>query len=148
MSLKWSATLETGYSEIDEQHKHMFNDLRNVIAAVKEGRAQPLVSAALANVEDYVARHFELEESLMETFSYPELAKHRADHKEFHEELLHIGEMYRKNGHSALITIKLQTCVVRWMHEHIKGSDKKLVNFLKKIEPAIAAVGPREKGNA
>ena len=131
MPLKWRVDLETGYREIDDQHKRLFAALRDLIAAVKEKQPKETVNKMMAFSEDYASRHFEMEESIMETFEYPGLETHRADHKEFHDELVHISEMYRKNGHSALVTIKLQSCVVRWLHEHIKNRDKPMAEFLR-----------------
>lgn len=133
MPLKWRVDLNTGYEEIDDQHRKLFIALRTLLEAVKEKRSKGDVLKALAFAEDYFSRHAQMEESLMETFDYPDLEAHRRDHKEFHDELLHIGESYQKNGHSHLITIKLQTCVVRWLHEHIKRVDKPMVVFLKAV---------------
>jgi hemerythrin len=131
MPLKWRVDLETGYSEIDNQHKRLFAALRDLMDAVKEKKSKEEVFKLLTFAEDYFSRHAEMEEALMETFAYPGLAAHRAEHAELHEELLHIREMYKKNGNSLLITIKLQTITVRWLHEHIKHVDKPMVAFLK-----------------
>lgn len=135
MALRWDRTLDTGFDEIDEQHRRLFRALDDVLESQEKKLGKDAVLKLLAFLQDYIQRHFEMEETIMESVDYPGLAQHKAHHKEFFDEITYIGETFRKNGHGALITIKLQTCSVRWLREHIYGEDKAMAAFLRTVHP-------------
>lgn len=135
MALKWNPELETGIESIDEQHRKAYSVLNELLEAVKARREKEVILGFLDFLIDYVARHFSMEESIMEAYGYPGLEDHRANHAEFAEDIAHISASYKKNGHTALITIKLSTCCIRWLREHITHDDKQMAEFLRTAKP-------------
>lgn len=133
MALRWDHRLETGYREIDEEHKKLYRALSTLIEAVQDRMSKPAILEFLAFLLDYVERHFDTEESIMAGVSYPGIDQHRKAHKEFAEEVMHIAESYKKHGTSSLITIKLKTCAVAWLREHISTEDRQMAEFLKAV---------------
>ena len=133
MPLRWDPKLETGYRELDDQHRKLYRALSEIITAVQEHRSQSAVMEFLVFLQDYVLRHFETEESIMIAVGYPQLDSHRAAHAEFADEIAHIVASYKKHGHSSLVTIKLRTCAVAWLRDHIQNEDKKMAAFLQTV---------------
>ena len=129
---KWSPDLETGYKELDDQHRRIFRLIGITITAVETKMDKRCVVAVLEETYDYLLRHTGVEEELMLAFSYPEIEAHRQEHKSMLVEIRRLSDDYAELGHRAIVTVKLETMLVRWVREHIKSLDKKMVEFLLK----------------
>jgi hemerythrin len=131
---KWSADLETGYRDLDDQHRKAFRLLDICINAVEAQMDRRCVVAILEETYDYFQRHMNYEEELMITHGYSELEEHRQEHQELLTEIRRVADDYAKSGHRTLVVIKLQTMLVLWAREHIKTLDKKMVEYFLKYE--------------
>jgi hemerythrin len=127
---KWSADLETGYPDLDDQHRKAFRLLDICISAVDAHMDRRCVVAILEETYDYFLRHTNLEEELMTTHEYSGLEEHHQEHQAMLVEIRRIADDYAKNGHRTLVVIKLQTMLVLWAREHIKTLDKQMVEYL------------------
>ncbi|MCG2807978.1 MAG: hemerythrin domain-containing protein, partial [Coriobacteriia bacterium] len=79
---EWSADLETGQADIDDQHRHLFelaNKLQDAALAADQD-AEDTVEDTIYELTDYVVQHFNDEEELMTEHGYPSLSSHRALH--------------------------------------------------------------------
>lgn len=81
MSLVWSPDLLLGNTQIDEQHKRIFQILAKLVGAIAEDKGHDEVGGVLATASVFVAAHFRMEEDLMAQFDYPDLAAHRKAHE-------------------------------------------------------------------
>lgn len=126
---KWSPDLETGYPDLDDQHRKAFRLLDISINAVEAQMDRRCVVAILEETYDYFKRHTNFEEEIMATHEYPGLEEHRQEHSAMLVEIRRIADDYSREGHRAIITVKLQTMLVLWAREHIKTLDKQMVEF-------------------
>lgn len=131
MSPRWDPQLELGSEELDAQHKKVFRLLSVVGQAIEAKLDKEAVLAILIDLLDYFDRHMSMEEDIMRAYDYPKLAEHHLEHESMLTELSSIVDSYKKFGHRALITVKLQTMLVRWSRDHIDTFDREMVEFLK-----------------
>jgi hemerythrin len=128
--ISWDQSLETGDSEIDEQHRELFHRIDQLMAATQDRRARAEVGRLLTYLGDYVVGHFEAEERMMAEAGYPEAPTHRAEHQQFVEEYARIYQDYRANGPGPVFVIKFGNRVTAWLCEHICRTDRRLADFL------------------
>ncbi|MDH4227298.1 MAG: bacteriohemerythrin [Deltaproteobacteria bacterium] len=132
MNNKWNDSLAVGHGDIDEQHKALFEQFAKLKAAIDSKAPNEVLSETLSFIGDYVAKHFETEETLMEKHGYPDIMTHKAEHMAFRA----MYKQHKKNVDSGNIqsgqaTI-IYTWLVHWLNEHIGKTDKSLGEFVSK----------------
>jgi hemerythrin len=129
--LDWDKRLETGFEEIDDQHKKLFAKLGVLLEALEERRSHAAIGSLLDFLVDYVMRHFSTEESIMEAFEYPGLAEHRREHETFAAELQEMVGSYEKKDQPMVLSIRLGTRSLVWLERHIMDTDRRMAEFLR-----------------
>lgn len=132
MGIKWSETLATGVTKIDEQHKELFTRVNNLLEAMSQGKGKEEIGKTIKFLGDYVVGHFSMEEALMDKENYSDKINHKAQHKAFIKEFEQIKKELETGSPSTIALIQTQRKVVDWLTNHIGVSDKKLGDFLKK----------------
>lgn len=128
IEVKWDASLETGLSFIDEQHKEivvMINELysarfQNNLAAVRQ---------VLIRLNEYVKSHCALEEELMTRSNYPFKDAHEADHRQLEAT---IQGFITRHDEGEDVGVPLQQVLFHWLG-HIRKCDFKYIPFVKKF---------------
>ena len=77
---EWKPEYSVGYTQIDEQHKRLFEFANELHNAMANGKGKEILRKTLANLISYTKAHFATEERLMQTHKYPEYAAHKAFH--------------------------------------------------------------------
>ena len=76
----WTADLETGFHDIDEQHKQLVHYINEFYKAYESGDKQ-VMNTVLFDLIACSMNHFEYEEGLMAKAGYPLLEPHRRVHQ-------------------------------------------------------------------
>ncbi len=130
MYLEWDSSLTIGVSNIDEQHKELFDRLNQLLIAMKEGKGKDEVMRILDFLEEYVYKHFNDEEDIQRKYKYPEYDIQCNQHEEFKKELQKLREVFKIQGTSALLALNIQRNMITWCKNHIMILDKDLGKFL------------------
>lgn len=131
MALEWSNELATGYEEIDQQHRELFNRINNLFEACKQRKGMEEVKSMMQFLADYVIKHFSAEEKYMERLSYPGYAAHKAQHWKFTETFSELKKRLEEEGPGVLLVVNTNLILVEWLKNHIRKVDKELGAFLK-----------------
>lgn len=131
MTLNWSKTLSTDISEIDEQHRELFDRFNSFLAAMAPEKREEELQETFKFLEEYIITHFSMEEGFMEQFQYPEIKAHKALHKDFIEKLTSLKEKSEKEGATLSIMVEMNRFISNWLIQHISTVDKELGAFLK-----------------
>ncbi len=134
MALKWSRDLQTGFERIDDQHKVLIAKLTEFHMACEDGRGRSVLGKMLVFIDNYVQAHFLLEEALMVSKNYPEIAEHRAAHERLREEYKRLVGALVEDGAEPPVVMKTNVFLNDWWIEHISKMDKKMVKFIQKEE--------------
>jgi len=128
MMQTWNPSILIGVDAIDEQHKALFDKINFLQEQVSMGHGQHVVDGVLAFMDTYVAEHFELEESLMESVNYPDMAEHKQEHQRF------IGKSIRfeldLHSNDPALPKTMLDFFTDWLSRHIASSDKRLGRFI------------------
>jgi hemerythrin-like metal-binding protein len=118
----------TGLPVIDEQHLAIVGMVNRLHGFQRRG-AQPqgAIPAAVAELEDYVTRHFAAEEALFTNSAYPEKNLHIQQHASFAREVRSLRD---ELANSIVPPYYLVGLVLGWFKSHIQGFDLKYVPYV------------------
>jgi len=130
MSLfEWDESYSVGHSEIDAQHKRLFQLAEDMHAAMAAGKGKQMLSQTLANLINYTKSHFSSEERLMQKYGYPEYPQHKAEHDKLTAQVLAFQSDF--NAGRAMFSIDLMHFLKNWLAHHIGKIDQKVASYIK-----------------
>lgn len=124
----------TGITEIDNEHRQLFQ-LINEAAALKENERTPrMVSEILSHLADYAATHFGHEEAYMKQIDDPELPLQQKEHQAFVTKINGLLSQPVTEENASSLLDEILPFLVRWLYRHILSSDM-MIGKLKPEEP-------------
>ena len=132
MAIEWNDNLASGSSEIDTQHKELFQRINSLLAVFAKGTASKEdVSRIVQYLSDYVVLHFGNEERYMATYAYSSMSAHKAQHAQFVKNFMKLKDRMLLEGINPQLAEETKELCVDWLINHIKYSDRALGSFLK-----------------
>lgn len=130
--IQWNDNLASGSSEIDSQHKELFERINSLLATFGKGSIdRQEFSKIIQFLTDYVVFHFGNEENYMAKFSYSSTSQHKAQHQQFVRIFGKLKERMMIEGINPELAEETRQLLVDWLINHIKYSDRALGMFLK-----------------
>lgn len=127
--LVWSEQqFGVGVVLMDAHHRELFAILRDLHAAMREGRGRDAVAGCLARLTDYAEFHFAEEETLLVRHAYPALAEQQRAHAEFRAQLARMQSAATAAG--ALSPLDLLVLLQDWLAQHIAVMDRAYGEYL------------------
>lgn len=127
---EWTAELETGNVDIDEQHRSIFELANRLDEAFSSGEGDPeAIDDAVWVLTDYVVQHFADEEALMAGAGFPKARSHKMLHERLTGEVLRLSADYF-NG-QRIVAERIAPFVARWLQEHILAEDMELAAHIR-----------------
>ncbi|NNM54731.1 MAG: bacteriohemerythrin [Spirochaetales bacterium] len=125
----WSKDLELGIPIFDTQHKKLVEILNKLNRSFQRGGSRQELAGILDELTSYTVTHFQDEERLFTKTTYPETAKHLAQHQNFVQQVQQFRQAFQAGtgsvGSEILLFLK------NWLIEHIKGTDRGYIAFIK-----------------
>jgi hemerythrin len=128
--ITWDNSLSVNVDLIDDQHKMLIKRLNDMAEAIDQNRGIEKISMTLSFMIDYTEFHFSTEEKHMTEQNYPGKAEHQKQHGEFKTVLNNLIEDFEEEGATQLLANSIDTFLVNWLVNHIKGSDVEFGKFL------------------
>jgi len=127
--LKWSTTHAVFVTEIDDEHKRIFQAVAGLQKALMSPEALPEIRSATQRLVSCIVEHFAHEERLMRATRYGSTHWHKHQHSHAHlrvgQFVLRIEQGDIKAGH------ELVGYLTSWLHEHTRLADRMLGAFLR-----------------
>jgi hemerythrin len=145
----WRAEYETGFSKVDQQHRHLFEIVNRLHEAMSVGHGREIIQEVLDEMIHYTVEHFATEETLMQEQDYPLYTPHKQVHDQLTSEVKEIAEKFASGEN--LVTVELSHFLTQWLIHHIKGEDLKMIRFFRNQKVVSPPVSPTEylkRGNA
>ncbi len=127
MEFNWDSKYLINVKILDEQHQELFRLLNELYELPNYGGCDQKMDEILKNLLDYTVQHLDLEESLMQKYSYPEQERHTGEHQKFRHE---VGRQAALFSDKKLNIFDLIVFIQDWLTSHILYSDHKLGVFL------------------
>ncbi len=127
-----------GISEIDEEHKKLFELITKIDTAVKSND-DPISNAMLLinELKQYTVTHFAHEEAYMERINDPELKRQKKEHAAFIEKINSYSYADVTSASAKTIIVELLEYLSKWLMGHILGSDILIGQFKQSEKPVI-----------
>jgi len=125
--LEWKDEYLLGLPAIDLQHQRIFDCFANI---AREGLTKCdnwLADSSFIQLVDSLQQHFALEESMMRSLCYPEIARHTEEHRQFHAELHALAQ--KSIGTVGGVSHQMIRVFQRWLQKHIMVSDRHYADF-------------------
>lgn len=139
MAIAWNPAMTTGLPSIDEQHKELFRQVAALNDAMLQGKGREEIRQLLDFLGSYVAKHFAEEERAMEQYACPEASANRAAHAAFLAKFQAIRARFDQAGAGPSLVIETYDTATKWLVDHIRGIDCKLLASVRRRDPACAA---------
>jgi hemerythrin len=126
MQYEWSSALETGFPEIDEEHKQLVSALNDLLIACGHGGHRSEIKKTLDFLVAYTVKHFADEEAFQLRHKYPDYERHKQLHEDFKVVAVELAGRLLEEGATIALIAEVQTTVGDWLVSHIKGEDLKI----------------------
>jgi len=130
----WTPDLITGHNIIDNQHQQLIIAVNNLFEAHRNGKGPKEVDRTMDFLVAYTIKHFNDEQALQEKYGYPEYPAHRQIHEEFKKTARELADALHRNGPTQEFVGHVCLTIGRWVVNHIKAEDFKMVSYLRSKE--------------
>ena len=127
----WSKSLETGNDAIDSQHKQLFKLTSDLVQACENDKGHEILEEALNFLASYTVRHFTDEEALQLEYKFPGYEAHKKLHDDFKAKAAELISQYHEDSDTAALSTKVNSVIIRWLLQHIKGEDFKIAAHIR-----------------
>lgn len=131
----WDPSLETGVSEIDQQHQLLFRKADAVLEAVEAGQGAAEVRRTLQFLADYAALHFETEERYMRAAGFPDADAHAEIHQRINRRLMEVAAEFHARGATPALVADVEALVRGWLTMHIAEKDRAVAEWIRRATP-------------
>ncbi len=145
MAIPWTKAYSVGVSAIDKDHRNLFELIDTLNRALKRKLGEEKIAKALTGLIAYTEGHFEREEILMARYAYPDIEKHKAQHRNL-ERLVHaIYNVFIRDPRS-VDPKKLMVFLNHWLVDHIVKVDMQYARHIEKMRYADIALKAGAQG--
>lgn len=133
---EWDASLETGDSLVDQQHR----DIHALVDYLERAKSEPdLLMRVLDRLMEHVDCHFTTEEALMEATGYvgEEAEGHVAEHRRLTADARDVVLKFRCGELSR--TEPVVEFLRSWLQTHVHENDRKFINHVR-AQGAVAVL--------
>lgn len=138
--MAWDSALDTGFAEVDEQHKRLLGILDHLAERADAGHllSADELEAVINELAEYARTHFDTEVRLMldNDCDLRHVQKHVREHEDFirHISLVHEALADSRNDEGANLTRYLS----EWFSHHIVGSDLVMARQVTRIRDGMS----------
>lgn len=121
-SIEWRPEFATGIADVDHEHRELIGWINQTLAAAGQTSVAPgLVSDLLGDVFARISAHFALEERVMTTRRYDQLAEHKRDHEALLDDIRDIMDDLEAAG--GAVEDRFSNRLSEWFGEHFRTHD-------------------------
>ena len=127
--IHWTPDLDTGFDDIDDQHKVLVQYINDLYDAREAGNPEA-IEEVFQHLIDYTVEHFSYEEMMLLEANYHLLEPHKKVHANFVNKMNVYQNRYRNGDKEALD--ELLNLLEGWLFRHIRLNDHGYVESVKK----------------
>ncbi len=132
--MKWSNDYKIGIPSLDSQHKRLFQLIKELNDALDSGLRLVNVERLFAGLDQYVTRHFQLEEKYMLDSHYSGLEKQQKAHEYFTVKFNELSEKLSMTGITPDIIKTIKGELTEWLKGHVTGLDQEFGKYYQEQE--------------
>ena len=126
--MAWDESLSVGIDVIDSQHKYLINLTNDVYSKTMSNEGASVVIPAIKQMMEYSDIHFSQEEKIMREVGYPDLERHKEQHRGFVEKQNYFRECIK--SHPLVVSNEISFFLRDWLTRHIKMEDTRIRDYV------------------
>lgn len=131
--LQWTIELETGFPELDTQHRKLFDMIEQITGLIEAPTIdEPAVQTLIGFLEGYARDHFECEERCMAETNCPTRSVNSEAHLLFLNGVVRFKQDFADKAEKREFLSILQASMRAWLRNHILKIDTVLKTVAKK----------------
>lgn len=127
--LCWDDKYLTGYPDVDDQHRGIFQRVNELHDAAASRNASELTGEALAFLIQYTLSHFRCEEDAMAAVGYPDRDAHKDLHDAFSSKIRDLSKRYQRGERD--LWREISDAISHWLTDHILKHDMALAAYFR-----------------
>ncbi len=128
--IEWTDKYSVNVLNIDQEHKNFIDIANRITVAKQQNYSQKEVEELLGELVKFAKEHFEMEETYMSEFQYPDYLLHYNEHLNFSLHMI-IYNNQVINGEYKILN-ELHKYLQEWVVYHILVTDKKYTKCFNK----------------
>ena len=129
--LVWDQKYELGNSQVDRQHKGVFDMVNHLVTRYESGKAAESLRETFAFLADYTVYHFESEEALQVEIGYPGYGEHKRLHDDFKVTAGNLARKFAESDSPEDLVRDIREIVIPWITNHMQAEDIKIGSYLR-----------------
>jgi len=121
---EWDSSLDVNVEEMNEQHRKLIGLMNDLHQKSEQGEAKEKLIEAADSLIAYTQKHFDDEESYMESIGFAGLEAHKRLHDNLMTELRRLADEFSNSDRNTLDD-EFLTFLKTWLSTHIRGIDTK-----------------------
>ncbi len=130
--IHWQLKIETGITQIDDEHRVLVSVYNEILAEFRSGSSQVQLLRGIRAIIRQTQEHFESEEKIMDVSEYPYLPCHSKEHKDLVDRLNRLVVVI-SDGRQEVDEMVL-SFVKEWLVNHILESDVRFGDYVAEQE--------------
>jgi hemerythrin-like metal-binding protein len=126
----WEPRFSVGVTELDAQHKNLFDLINDYYDCISRGLAREAVAKVIDALAQYSRYHFSYEEKLMRKYGYTEVETQVAEHQKFIDAVVDFQARY--SAGTLLTPVEVSNFLKSWITGHILVSDMRYADCFRK----------------
>ncbi len=128
----WDNKYNIDIEQFDNQHKHLFEVLKDINKAMEDKRDKLAIAQVINNLKKYADEHLLEEENFLIEIGYTDYEEHKLHHQRFKEQLAKFCDDF--NSDRYLLHFEIAVFLKNWILNHINVVDKKYAEYFKNIK--------------
>lgn len=128
---EWTADMSVNETNIDSQHKELLNQMNILMSAIINRMEINVTENAMKFLGQYIEGHLKYEEEYMLKNNYPDLDKHKLEHKDFIDNFLKLKSKRLYDVPVNDIVSEIEIFLGNWLITHIGHTDQKYASYIK-----------------
>jgi diguanylate cyclase (GGDEF)-like protein/hemerythrin-like metal-binding protein len=144
VKLVWHDKFESGHALIDDQHRTLFDEVNNLLAALLSARPEDEIATQIDKLVRDIVHHFQDEEAIIRAAGFPGADEHAAIHRKLVDRAVHLGSRFHaKDIDSGEL---FQFLAYELVARHLLGTDRDFFTYLaQQGAPAAKLAAPTEQ---
>ncbi len=126
--IPWDEKYSVRIKSIDEQHKKLFGMVNELHEAMLHGKSKEVMGKVLAELVNYTASHFAIEEEYMKKHSFNGYAAHKKEHDDLAKQATDVLNNFTSG--KVVLSMAVMDFLKDWLYKHILKTDLLYVDDL------------------
>ena len=127
----WSEKYSVGIQDIDNQHKHFFAIISELMSFIEERRPESALINSLKSLADYADYRFVLEEKYFVGKGFSGETEHVQAHNDFRDKIASFYKTRESESDPYVAAFELSDFAQKWLEDPILSMDQEFGKFFK-----------------